>query len=628
LNEDSTLHFNAMYSFSDDGVGRRRGSIEGIDRRVVDHFDANGIPRDAQNRTATIMPGWTENVSQTINHGFALAHNLRQRDVRTWNFQLGGEHEWNETVLDYNVNFSPSKGTEHRTIFEPIISGVGFTHERFQAGKAIRLTQTTGPDIYDPASYEFEELDLRDHANRDRILGAQLNFRMPFETKLPTYIKTGLRARSQKREQDQDRRLFEYVGRDPTQFQDQNYHYDSFGGVYPSLPFYDVPRVQSALRSSPQDFEPDIAETVEGSIVNDGHASEDVYAMYVMGGVTLGKLGFLAGVRTEETRLKATGNIEELTPEEEARRDAWRGPLTDEEIRRRALAEFGNQRTASSSYRDWFPGVHLRYELAPGFLARASWSTGIGRPNFDTLLPDASINHEDREIVANNTQLRPQYSDNYDVSLEYYFEPAGLLSVGAFQKDITDFVFTDDAGVLGPGNPFGDQYVGYSLRTDFNGGSARIRGFEVAYQQQFSFLPGFWKGFGAFANYTWLESEGNYSGPGTTVTNSELENFVPRTANVGLSYIGHNWTVRAQMNYTGVHLDSFNSDASRRQYIIENNPVDLNLRYDFKAGFGVFMDVINVFDEPTNHEYTFIESRRSRNDKYTTIFKFGVTGRF
>jgi TonB-dependent receptor len=628
LGEDATLHFNTMYSYYEDGLERRRGAILGIDRRVVDRIDPGGIPRDDRNRTATIMPGWTDTVTETVNHGFGLTQNTRERDVRTWNFQFGGDHRWAESTLDYNFNYSPSKGTEHRNIFRPEVSGVSFIHERIKGGKAVRLTQTGGLDIYDPASYELPELEFRDFVNRDRILGGQINFRKPFQTAAPTYMKTGLRMRSQKREQDQDREVYEFIGGNPSRFHDTGYDYSAFRGVYPNLPFYHVPTVVGALETSPNDFRLDVAPTVRNSIVNDGHASEDVYALYLMGGVDLGRLGILAGVRTEATRLKATGNVEELTPEERARRNAWQGPLTEEEIRRRTVAEFGNRRTASGRYRDVFPGVHLRYEFLPGLLARASWSTGIGRPNFGSLLPNTRINHDNQSIVANNTELRPQYSDNFDVSLEYYFEPAGLVSAGVFQKEIKDFVFTDDAGTLGPGNPFGEQYVGYSLRTDFNGGSARIRGFELAYQQQFSFLPGFWKGFGMFANYTWLESEGNYAGPGTTVTNAELENFVPRTANLGLSYIGYNWTIRAQLNYTGVHLDSFNSDESRRQYIFENYPLDLNIRYDFSPRLGVFMDVINVFNEPTNHEYTFTEFRRNRNDRYTAIIKFGLTGRF
>jgi iron complex outermembrane recepter protein len=613
LSDVSTVYFNAMYSFYDDRLERRRGGVTNV---------------STASPSPNVVPGWTDTVTETINHRYRLTQLIRDRDITTYNFQVGGDHRWDRTSLDWTANFSPSEGTEHRDIFSTEVRGVGFRHERAKGGKAVKLTQTSGPDIYDIGNYTFLPLEQRDFVNNDEILGAQVNFRKPFETQLPTYIKTGLRMRSQEREQDADRAVYTYVGTNKLQFHDTGYNYSSYDKFYPALPFNSVPRIASAIRSNPGDFQLDVGPSVQNSINNDGVASEDVYAAYVMGGVAFGKLNVLTGLRMEATRVEATGNVEELTPEEVARRNAWTGALTPEEIRRRTIAQYGNRRTASGSYKDFFPGVHLRYELRPGLLARASWSTGIGRPNFDTLLPNARINHDNQSIRANNTKLRPQYSDNYDVALEYYFEPSGLLSVGAFHKEITDFVFEDEAGTLGPGNEFGEQYVGYSLRTDFNGGTAKIKGFEFAYQQQFSFLPGFWKGFGTFANFTYLKSEGNYGGPGSVVTDAELENFTPRTANLGLSYIGHNWTVRVQMNYTGVHLDSYNSDVSRRQYIFENYPVDLNLRYDFSPKFGIYVDVINVFNEPTNHEYTFTEYRRNRNDLYTAIVKLGISGRF
>ena len=74
-------------------------------------------------------------------------------------------------------------------------------------------------------------------------------------------------------------------------------------------------------------------------------------------------------------------------------------------------------------------------------------------------------------------------------------------------------------GRLEPGNEVGDGYVGYLLTTDLNGGSAQIRGLEVSYSQQFSNLQlfgGRLRGFGAFANFTWLETEGNYGTPGAS----------------------------------------------------------------------------------------------------------------
>ena len=239
-----------------------------------------------------------------------------------------------------------------------------------------------------------------------------------------------------------------------------------------------------------------------------------------------------------------------------------------------------------------------------------------------------TIDNEQMTITSNNPDLQPQYGKNYDAVLEYYFEPAGLLSLGVFQKNLSNFIYRSDAGTVGSDSIFGEAYAGYLLRTDFNGGSAEIRGLEVSYSQQFSNLPGFWRGFGAFANFTWLESEGDYGEPGANITGSELVGFTPRTGNVGISYMAHGVIVRVKMNYTGSRLSGFNADPSRRTYDKESLPVDLNLAYAVNRWLSVYADVINVFNTPTNHQYRYVPSRMNRNDLYTTTIKFGVAGSF
>jgi TonB-dependent receptor len=50
-----------------------------------------------------------------------------------------------------------------------------------------------------------------------------------------------------------------------------------------------------------------------------------------------------------------------------------------------------------------------------------------------------------------------------------------------------------------------------------NGATAEILGLELAYQQNFDMLPGFWGGFGTLLNYTYTDSEADYSDPESEV---------------------------------------------------------------------------------------------------------------
>src|SRR5690606_29279407 len=154
------------------------------------------------------------------------------------------------------------------------------------------------------------------------------------------------------------------------------------------------------------------------------------------------------------------------------------------------------------------------------------------------LLRTTTVNNENMTVVAANSSLRPQTADNFDLSFEYYFEPAGFVTASVFLKEIKDFIYGDRGGVVGsgPDNGFDGEYEGYELISNFNGGSARVRGFELSYNQRFSWLPGIWKGLAFMANYTRLESQGNYSAAEGTRTGADLAGFVPETFNTGLSY--------------------------------------------------------------------------------------------
>jgi iron complex outermembrane recepter protein len=623
LSETTRVYFNTTRSIYEDQLNRRWGALS--------------FP------TQAMILNWSDTVTETRNQTLSIQQLLRDRDVNTYNFQIGGESTVWGGKLDFNANYSPSKGTEWRFIPTQTIgtatAGVGFRMDRSVSKEWLTIRQINGPDIYDPRN-SLLAVETQDYESSDDITGAQINYRKPLRLTVPFAVKTGARYRAQTRDRDQDRGFFDYVGPNGTRgpigaandddlgrFFDPGYTYLPAGMI--PLPWLKLPELETSLRDTRQLWSENVFNSVRDTVRFDSKAEETVTSAYIMGDMRLGRLGIIGGVRIEDTRVTGEGHKQELTREERALRTAWgSAPLTAAENRRRALAEFDNVVSAKGRYRDVFPSIHFKYALASNLVARFSFSTGIGRPNFGQLVPDMNVNVDNETITSNNPDLRPQYSTNYDVTLEYYFQPSGLASVAVFEKNIKDFIFRGSAGVVEPGSIFGEAYNGYLLTTDQNGGSAKVRGVEASFQQQFSNLPGFWRGFGAFANFTLLESEGDYGTPGQTLTQRQLPNFTPRSGNVGISYIAYGWTFRVKATHTGERLVTFNTDASRLIFGVPHTPVDVNVAYQFSPRLRLYVDAINIFNVGTQSQFQYISDRRSRSDRFTTMIKFGFSGSF
>lgn len=95
----------------------------------------------------------------------------------------------------------------------------------------------------------------------------------------------------------------------------------------------------------------------------------------------------LAGVRVEET--EGEGALQVLTPEERASRAAWVGAVTDDEIRRRTLEEFGRRVKRGGDYRSVFPCLHLKchFNRRTSGVGCASPAWGAARYRFEVAIP-------------------------------------------------------------------------------------------------------------------------------------------------------------------------------------------------------------------------------------------------
>jgi iron complex outermembrane receptor protein len=609
LNPNSTIYANLMYSESSDRLYRRRMQFGGT-------------------AAANILPGFTEFITETRNQTFSRTQVERRRGVRRYNLHVGGEQKIAGGVLDYNFNYSPSEGFELRTNTSPQVTGVGF---RFDRGATINdpalatFVQISGPSITDPASMRFPNLGFTDETKKESIFGGQANFRKPLAFGTSSFLKAGVRFRHQAPEVLASPATYTYVGPGGAQlgrFFDQYYTYQptALRGTMPSVRWFHIPTVVHEWQTRPEYFRIDPVTTLRQQLVADRRASESVYAAYAMAGTEFGRLGILGGVRFEETRVEGTGTFQFISAEERARRAAWVGSVTEAENLRRTQAEYGNRVTNESKYRNVFPGLHFRYEIARGLQARLSYSAGIGRPNFGTIIPNDSANDQTQIVTANNTALKPQSGDNYDLTLEYYLNPAGLISVGVFQKDVGDFIFTQDIGTIGVGvdNGFNGEYVGYLLRSQTNGGSARLRGLEMNVQHQFSNLPGFWRGFGMYANHTWLEPSGQY-----------LSQRIGNSGNVGLSYIDRGWTVRLHQNFARRSLIRQPANPLTQAQEFGRRRVDLSVSKRITRHLTVFADAINLLGDPLDGQsYIYVPGRKRGADTFNPEIKTGISGRF
>ena len=624
LTANTTVYTSLMHSDYNVTLDRRRGGIS--------------------NPTIANLVQVTDKVSEARGQTFTYTQQFIERTIKTQSYMVGGESRLLGGKLDFQATYSPSKGYENNFNTPRTVAGVQLRQDRSLSHTYVTITQTGGPDIFDPRNTLLNTVAIVENDLRDRVLGGQVNFSRQLETRWPLGLKAGARFRTVRKSNDDTNNNRAYVGPngvagpigtanddDLPRFFDPKYKHQSFRYPNDRMPFFDGAKILQAMVDTPNQFPRNVATSVQNSIANDVVVEEDITAAYLMGTLRTGRLTTVGGVRFEDTRLRGDGFKNEISLAEAARRAAWVGPVTPEETERRTLAQFGNPISSRAGYDHFFPSVNFKYHFRPNLIARAAYAESIGRPAITSIRPSMSVNTTAETLTANNPALKPQLARNVDLSIEYYFKSTGLVSAGAFRKDLRDFIFrSTNAVTLAPGNPYGEEYVGYELTTDINGGKAWVQGLEFAYQQQLSDLnvPRLLKPFGLFFNFTWLKTEGNYTGPTGVSSSGAVPNFTPRSGNIGLSWIGHGWTVRIKGKYEGDRLRSYNANPAQRIYTNDNFPIDLNLAYNLSRRVTLFADVINVFDSRTFDDYIYVEDRPLRTFKFSTYIKVGVSGRF
>lgn len=599
--------------------------------RTIATLGPNGQPTG----TGAILPDYTDDLTRVRNVAASTVSLLSQNLPSGFlddglQVNVGAEHNFGRWKIDYdaaynhsNVDRGNGRGNEAPGgEFTTTITGVGWSIDRSGSDINPVFTQTSGPSIYDGANYRTGQLFFRESSERNsRNLIFKGNAAYTLPTSLDAVVKTGFNLRSFKVEEVTDERRFNYTGTAPLSIFAEPGGLNSYerrSGL--ELPFAEATKVYAHVVANPAMWTEDHYFAEMRTFAGGRHVEEKVSAGYVQGQIRAGRLRVLGGVRMERTDIESFGYIPSRPLTTAAQRAA--DPIGS------ARRDYQNPRRIEGGFTDWFPGVHLVYRLNPRLQARLSWSQSIGRPQMSNYVPLETVNETAQTVTINNASLEPQYSDNWDVALEYYFEPVGQIGIGYFRKDIAGYIFSDRGGTVGAGadNGFNGLYDGYTLITSRNGGSALIDGLELNYQQQFSFLPGALKGLGAFANYTRLWTSGDYGVAGARST-SAVADFVPETLNSGVFWKHRGLGARVFVSRIGEFLDTYSADVSRLEFKQARTTVNVSLSYQWKPTLEFSADLMNAFNEP-HVSYRALADRISRYSWNGTTLTLSVSGRF
>ncbi|MEY4938466.1 MAG: hypothetical protein RIQ93_201 [Verrucomicrobiota bacterium] len=623
LSENSQFFVNSFYTYYNN-LNQFQGGNQGVSasNTQVATLDAAGRPIPAQPQfpfghpsyrpggfnaagalvQAAIMPGYSDRYTELVNATYSFAKTPVHRVTERYSFQPGGRHRFGRLEIDYAGIYEESPAWEAGMVrdrnavrgYTVSVANTSWRLDGTKTGSSLRrdATQTGGPDVLNPANWVLSGLTTQDLTQGTNLYGGQVNLKLSFSRPIPAYLKTGVKFMSEERYTRNPNKTYVYSG--PQGAFLASFADTSIPNTVPSnqwhpfraMPAYlDLAKINAYRVANPQFFTDNAATSLQNALSNNKNAREAVSAAYVMGNMALGQLSVLGGVRMERTA--ATGESAIQDP---------RAGLTLTDPVQRTQAQWGKRTSVEREYTNVLPGVHMKYEVGKNWLMRASYSASYGRPSFGSIYPDTRINYDLERITQNNAGLKPQNSDNFDVSIERYFEPVGVISAGVFLKEIKNFLFSTVSRIPnGSDNGFDGEYAGWELATQANGGFARVKGLELNYSQQLSFLPGFWRGFGIFANYTKIDTIGNY-GRVTERASSALVNFTPKVGSAGISYNRGRFSARLNGNYTGTYLRAYNVDPLSRSYRTPRTMIDGKLGFRYSRGLTLFTDVANIFN--------------------------------
>lgn len=545
---------------------------------------------------------WVAEMRRETKGGLNDNKGARLEDQKAMNFALGGEHHFGAMELNWKGSYA--KASEERpneryityrykdTEINPDLSNLGKPF--------INILTKEAKDLN--SDWSFKEISEEYQYTDDIDKNVKLDISFPWlEGDFSNRIKMGGRYRG--KDKVRDNNFFEYEPVDEDAFnakvfaniENQSKSDFQVGEQYQAGNFISKDFLGDLVFNSDYD-KTEVIEELAGNF----EAKEDIVAGYFMLEQKLGKnLDAIIGVRVENTSLEYSGR--ELVIDEEGDQSLHVTP------------------TENDSYANVLPSVIGKYSFAANTKLKFAWTNTIARPRYFDLVPHVEINQEDNEATIGNPELDATKSMNFDIMFEQYFSSIGQISAGVFYKDITDFIVTQESRDYEYNGNVYDKFY-----QPLNAGDATLYGFELAFQRQFDFLPGFLKQTGFYANYTYNYSEiKNFNVDGRENEELSLPGTPQNTFNASLYYEGEKLSVRASFNYADDFIDELGDEAFYDRYYDVVKYLDLNANYSITKNLNVYFEANNLLNQPLRY-YQGSADYLMQEEFYSTKIFFGV----
>ncbi|SMO94216.1 TonB-dependent receptor [Gracilimonas mengyeensis] len=489
-----------------------KGLLNVQDRDLTSHRDT-WAPND----------GWTSPDSANGEEG-AFTHTASMQDINTttFAFQLGGENDMDNMILSYQAGWTQSNVENQSYEFPFMLEGLDYSLD-WQDRKYPQLSITNREtQVLDDGTVDRQFLIgqdfnrvIEDHTQNE--FSARVDLEYPIDA---GSIKTGASARLSTKDGEYDENDFEYNRTlrmiSFNMLREPNRNVDVINGEYQIPWFVNTGNARAFLEDQRPLFTGNENLNAYQSQIRNYEVGEQIYAAYAMTDLSFGKLGIKGGLRVEYDQADYTGNE----------------VLFDED------GDFVVSQKAEESESQFrlFPNAQFLFSITEGSQLRAAYSRSIDRPDYYQLVPFERIHNLDSTIFRGNPGLKPVTADNIDLMVEQKIATSGMISIGGFYKELSDFTVLREQV----------QGDGFLLREYANSSNtATVYGLEVELAQQLSFLPGLLRNFDVYGNYTWSQSDydtdrGELAFPGQS----------PHVVNAAMGYTLQRFSARVAYHWT------------------------------------------------------------------------------